>query len=758
MEDVKKTTLWDVLADKRIVVPVIQRDYAQGRENQFATNVRERFVERLYEAVKEETKNPLCMDFVYFEKEGDKLIPVDGQQRLTTLWLFHVYHLAQENEEITKRLKRFSYEVRQTSRAFCKKLVERRHDWYDELTENDTRTCKETICNQPWFFTAWRRDPTIMGMIRMLDTIHAKGQGKTLADNWWEGEYLTFLDYTTQEKDLYCKMNARGKPLTPFENLKAAIDERASNDSTWKSAVDGAWLDKVWEIVGNKGCDRAMFRLTLTLLLLHYIVRDDEAATEKASVIDNVRETIKDSDVALPAEDWERLMEGKPIQFLKEGFSWLVCVPSEQEDGKARKSWYPEDINTWWYPIWESERQDPSENVLLTALANESTGSDPLSYEGECLAYAYILAKSEPAKLKSKIEPRDWWRIIHNILENTAISSANLDSVIKLIHSLAEAEDLVTALENTSVAKEQCKEEAEKLKLLKDENWRNPIEKAEALSWQKGRINFLLCQCNEGREDNPDDKLGKFEDVLTYFAGNPEKPGKFENEELRRKWLREDLVPRIAAAYEPKSHELEMSIPCELICMDAAGNATLNTLLYPTEQRYEWQVEHCKMGKGDEPRRMEWLERLDRCYPGWDNDKLKVAGRYRKSYKIRTWSKYAWCTDVYLYTRANLNNGTAYRIDSLVKWWYEFYDEHQDWEWEWPTDASGTWITTSGNIGGGKHTFALIQSGEESYIQIVDEGHTSEEKPLKPISPKVVFKAMEELVAEVFPKEGKTKA
>lgn len=297
---VAEMSLWEVLATKRIVVPVIQRDYAQGRESQFAKNVRERFVERLYEAVQEENGNPLCMDFVYFEKDGDKLIPVDGQQRLTTLWLFHMYHLAQENEEITKRLKRFSYEVRQTSKAFCKKLVERRHDWYDELTENDTRTCKETICNQPWFFTAWRRDPTIMGIIRMLDTIHAKGQGKTLADNWWEGEYLTFLDYTTQEKDLYCKMNARGKPLTPFENLKATIDERATNASLWKSAVDGAWLDKVWEIVGNKGCDRAMFRLTLTLLLLHYIERDDEAATEKASLIENVRKTIKNQTRRFP--------------------------------------------------------------------------------------------------------------------------------------------------------------------------------------------------------------------------------------------------------------------------------------------------------------------------------------------------------------------------------------------------------------------------------------------------------------------------
>lgn len=747
MITLKKMTFLDALKERKIVVPVIQRDYAQGRDNVQAENIRKAFVRRLTEAA---WGNALNLDLVYMAAqengEESQWVPVDGQQRLTTLFLFHLCHL-----EDVDGLKRFSYKVRRTSAEFCEKIVEHRSDW-----RKQGKPPSELIRDQTWFLAAWERDPTIMGMLRTLDAIHEERKPEDFPSDDWS-KNITFWVYETKEDadDEYHKLNDRGKLLTPFENLKAAIDERAPDDSTWKSAVDGTWLNKVWEIVGNKGCDRAMFRLTLTLLLLHYIERDDEAATEKASVIDNVRETIKDSDVALPAEDWERLMEGKPIQFLKEGFSWLVCVPSEQEDGKARKSWYPEDINTWWYPIWESERQDPSENVLLTALANESTGSDPLSYEGECLAYAYILAKSEPAKLKSKIEPRDWWRIIHNILENTAISSANLDSVIKLIHSLAEAKDLVTALENTSVAKEQCKEEAEKLKLLKDENWRNPIEKAEALSWQKGRINFLLCQCNEGREDNPDDKLGKFEDVLTYFAGNSEKPGKFENEELRRKWLREDLVPRIAAAYEPKSHELEMSIPCELICMDAAGNATLNTLLYPTEQRYEWQVEHCKMGKGDEPRRMEWLERLDRCYPGWDNDKLKVAGRYRKSYKIRTWRKYAWCTDVYLYTRANLNNGTAYRIDSLVKWWYEFYDEHQDWEWEWPTDASGTWITTSGNIGGGKHTFALIQSGEESYIRIVDEGNASDKKPLKETSPEGIVKAMKELVEEVFPQKKK---
>ena len=781
MEDVKKTTLWDVLADKRIVVPVIQRDYAQGRESQFAKNVRERFVERLYEAVKEETKNPLCMDFVYFEKEGDKLIPVDGQQRLTTLWLFHVYHLTkenkvenkenkEENKKITKRLEQFTYEVRQTSKAFCKQLVEQRFEWCKALCqcEREECVCEKVICNQSWFFTAWRRDPTIMGMIRMLDTIHAKGEeakrkGKTLVDNWWEGECLTFLDYTTQEKDLYCKMNARGKPLTPFENLKAAIDERASNDSTWKSAVDGAWLDKVWEIVGNKGCDRAMFRLTLTLLLLHYIVRDDEAATEKASLIENVRKTIKNPDETLSTNDWERLMDVNSVSFLEKGFSRLVCSPTKKENEQEGKPWYPEDINTWWYPIWESERQDPSENVLLTALANESTGSDPLSYEGECLAYAYILAKSEPAKLKSKIEPRDWWRIIHNILENTAISSANLDSVIKLIHSLAEAEDLVTALENTSVAKEQCKEEAEKLKLLseEDENWRDSIEKAEALPWQKGRINFLLCQCNEGIEDNPSDKLDKFNDVLDHFLK------RFKDEESRLAWINQ-IWNRVETYCRNNNENTNnrFFVP-RYICRENEWSE-LKRFLYWKEWN-NWQRPLLYKGiplknENDKPVVMDpvplkWLSRLKTVlvyYNQHPDPKNKIPTDSNLANRLGSLQRYKDNEFIYLFVNDNITNAIC--LDDIVDWWFKLYKEHKDWNWRWLTADHGTWISTTGDVGGGKHTFALIQRGEESYIQIVDEGHTSEEKPLKSISPKVVFKAMEELVAEVFPKEGKTKA
>ena len=74
---------------QKIIIPIIQRDYAQGRDNPDVARVRERFIEALYKAV---TEKPITLDFVYgdIDKEGN-MTPLDGQQRLTTLFLLHWY-------------------------------------------------------------------------------------------------------------------------------------------------------------------------------------------------------------------------------------------------------------------------------------------------------------------------------------------------------------------------------------------------------------------------------------------------------------------------------------------------------------------------------------------------------------------------------------------------------------------------------------------------------------------------------------------
>lgn len=74
---------------KKIVIPIIQRDYAQGRKS--AERVRDRFLDSLYSAV---TEAPITLDFIYGDiDEAGIMTPLDGQQRLTTLFYVILGHV-----------------------------------------------------------------------------------------------------------------------------------------------------------------------------------------------------------------------------------------------------------------------------------------------------------------------------------------------------------------------------------------------------------------------------------------------------------------------------------------------------------------------------------------------------------------------------------------------------------------------------------------------------------------------------------------
>ena len=72
---------------QKIVIPIIQRDYAQGRETPEITRIRTRFLDSLYTALSEEQ---ITLDFIYGDIDAAAVMtPLDGQQRLTTLFLLH---------------------------------------------------------------------------------------------------------------------------------------------------------------------------------------------------------------------------------------------------------------------------------------------------------------------------------------------------------------------------------------------------------------------------------------------------------------------------------------------------------------------------------------------------------------------------------------------------------------------------------------------------------------------------------------------
>ena len=94
----------DILAQK-VEIPIIQRDYAQGRTDSKTNKIRKDFLDVLFEFIQHKDKNQKAeieLDFIYGfneedEKQPSEFVPIDGQQRLTTLWLLYWFVTAKEN-------------------------------------------------------------------------------------------------------------------------------------------------------------------------------------------------------------------------------------------------------------------------------------------------------------------------------------------------------------------------------------------------------------------------------------------------------------------------------------------------------------------------------------------------------------------------------------------------------------------------------------------------------------------------------------
>jgi hypothetical protein len=253
----------DDVAVQRVEIPLFQRDYAQGRETDQVLRIRTDFLDVLYSAVVSPPPAAVGLDFVYGGIDAGTLQPLDGQQRLTTLFLLHWYsasrsgHLAEDGG-----WKNFSYGTRQSARMFCESLSE--HPLPDGLAP------REWIQDQPWYLFLWRHDPTIQSMLVMLDAIHDRFHDVDPAATWArltdaESPAIWFLllplaglgsdaGADMKPEQLYIKMNSRGKPLTEFENFKAHFEKTihwSPRASDFALKVDTTWSDLLWHLRGD---------------------------------------------------------------------------------------------------------------------------------------------------------------------------------------------------------------------------------------------------------------------------------------------------------------------------------------------------------------------------------------------------------------------------------------------------------------------------------------------------------------------------
>jgi DNA-binding transcriptional ArsR family regulator len=247
---------------ERIEIPLIQRDYAQGRAGETVERIRASFLDALSNAVMPGGA-AISLDFVYGDVENGTFYPLDGQQRLTTLFLLHWYlawrtDLPIENEPWSK----FTYSTRPGARLFCKRLT-------NAQPPVDERHLSAWLTDQDWYLHTWQHDPTIQSMLVMLDALHHRfcdWSNEDCIEAWNRlvdvqqpavGFHLLPMAANGLTDDLYIKMNSRGKPLTSFENFKAHFEAMLNKLDDNKIAaifaqkIDTEWADTLWRYRGE---------------------------------------------------------------------------------------------------------------------------------------------------------------------------------------------------------------------------------------------------------------------------------------------------------------------------------------------------------------------------------------------------------------------------------------------------------------------------------------------------------------------------
>lgn len=340
--DSKKYTLIDLFRDTEgvgealngIEIPLIQRDYAQGRDMPKVEDIRRRFVGALKKALI--NNEPVTLDFVYGEIDNNRtLIPLDGQQRLTTLFLLHWYIARREgvSEDKLAFLTKFSYATRYSAREFCKRLVSP-----DYQPDFNRFKLSEEITDQNWMPLDWENDSTISAMLRMIDYIHVMFNNS--CNNLWprlEAGCISFYFLPIKQlgatDDLYIKMNSRGKPLTEFENVKAEWEAciKAISPSIMpkqdaeqlqhriEQKMDLDWTDLLWPYrngqTGSSADDVVDDKFIRYLRFLTDIIyyKDEELKKNSSDILSIVEDLFRDSEKA-----------PEHLEFIERGFDcWL---------------------------------------------------------------------------------------------------------------------------------------------------------------------------------------------------------------------------------------------------------------------------------------------------------------------------------------------------------------------------------------------------------------------------------------------------
>jgi hypothetical protein len=491
----------------RIRVPMIQRDYAQGRSTE--TEVREEFLNALETALRKPANDPMLplnLDFIYGSVEGadeTQFLPLDGQQRLTTLFLLHWY-LAWRDEQWdvfedlfqAEHRSRFAYSVRPSSNEFFDEFVRYRPD----VCPEDVSELAQRISDQPWYFRNWRLDPTIQSVLHMLDAIHKRFSSSTglfsrLTDAAQPAITFQLLDLENfgLSDDLYIKMNARGKPLTPFETFKARYEQEL------KKQFEGTYFP-----IGEQrlsAADYVALRLDTKWADLFWKLRDKKSNLYDGALM-NVFRAIA---LATRAPDNSEYLND--VSNLRN-----VSKPPSYSDFHSR-GWLDERFTLATIHLldaWSTESKKLSTLLPDSCYFDEAAIFDKIILNGASLSYAeivqftaYVIFVVEHHGAIDATAFQEWMRIVFNLSINTEYNrpsdmQRSIAELLKLtpyasviLEHFANSDNPVAGFNQQQIMEERLKAQL----LVNRSDWRPLIDRAEGHDYFQGQIEFLLDFC-----------------------------------------------------------------------------------------------------------------------------------------------------------------------------------------------------------------------------------------------------------------------
>lgn len=366
------------------------------------------------------------------------------------------------------------------------------------------------IRDQSWWLNKWNADPTIDGMLRMLDTIDSIffKSWEEAANNLFSADHNTILfqflklENFYDPDDLFIKMNARGLPLTEFEIFKGKWMEQIetlyepAEIKSLKSLIDVSWTDFLWPLRTQRKELKNIDPFFQNLLKL--IIGNSTASLLSNKVDFDILFEANKKELSFSygkyTEEYNVVFDRVMLDRIKEELE-AMCSPNSvftkfRTSETKHEKWIDLEKEWQFFVIQDRDNNNPN-------------------YKGRVTLYA-LSRFSTLMPSTNDCEVNQWSRLIRNLIENTRFDSSNdAVRVIKDIDTMLleltayYKENNGSSCVNDWVAQNttftpkgftnsQWEEEKIKAELRKDSSWNDEITKAEKHQYLNGKIGLIL--------------------------------------------------------------------------------------------------------------------------------------------------------------------------------------------------------------------------------------------------------------------------